>query len=414
MKKSIAIIFTALLIITASTLSAQTVRMTNQQTAREYAVENRATTVLPLIQKADRQIRSLKYMEAMLTLDNAVGLNPYSAEALLLRARVKKIMGMRKEAQEDFSQAYRLNPYVGNLYGYPANSSVVGIMDLESENAVQKMTTDQKLNYYYYALDNMALDTETTNEQMVEIERVLRYLETENIEDSQTLLDSILIKYPGSAIAHDLRGSLYLKEGKTLAALDAFSKAVLIEPEFAIAWYNLAQVERQLGHLEKAKTYLDKAISLQEGLTKAYFERAVLSKKLGDPESALEDYERVIDMNGKNYMEAYINRGLTKKMLGDYNGAITDIEQAIKEFPDQPELYKNRGNLNLIFGLQRNAIDDYSRAIKLDANYAEAYYNRAIAFFQLFDRISACADLDKSIELGYERAVEMKGYLCGE
>ena len=412
--KNLSIVITAIFILLSTILTAQTVRMNNQQTAREYAVENRANTPLPIIQKADRQIRSLQYMEAMLTLDNALAVNPYSAEALLLRARVKKLMGMRKEAEEDFRQAYRLNPYVGNLYGYPVNSSVVGIMDIEPQEAVQNMTADQKLNYYYHALDNMALDKEATSEQMEDIEGVLRSLESGDIAESQLLLDNLLLKHPGSAIGHDLKGSIYLKQGNLVAALDAFSKAVFIEPEFAIAWYNLAQVERQMGHLDKAKTYLDKAISLQDDLTKAYFERAALSKRLGDPESALKDYEHVIDVNGKNYMAAYINRGLTKKMLGDYNGAITDIEQAINEFPDQPELYKNRGNLHLIFGLQRNAIDDYTRAIKLDSNYAEAYYNRAIAFFQLFDKISACADLEQSIELGYERAVDMKGYLCGE
>ncbi|MFT5384362.1 MAG: tetratricopeptide (TPR) repeat protein, partial [Saprospiraceae bacterium] len=117
---------------------------------------------------------------------------------------------------------------------------------------------------------------------------------------------------------------------------------------------------------------------------------------------------------GKTYMEAFLNRGLTKKMLGDFNGAITDLDLSIEEYPESPSLRKSRGNLYLIFGLHRKAIDDYTRSIESDPNYAEAYFNRAMAFFLLYDRISACSDLEKSAELGYKRAEEIQLYFCTE
>ena len=119
-------------------------------------------------------------------------------------------------------------------------------------------------------------------------------------------------------------------------------------------------------------------------------------------------------MKGETYMEAFLNRGLTKKMLGDYGGALVDLNQAIEEFPNNPELYKNRGNLQLLLGLHRKAIDDYTKAITIDENYAEAYYNRALAFFLIYDKISGCMDLDKSIDLGYEIATKTKTYFCTE
>ncbi|MFT4666878.1 MAG: tetratricopeptide (TPR) repeat protein [Gammaproteobacteria bacterium] len=403
-----------LLLFLSTTLTAQTKRMDNAHTSQEYTVENREHTNLPILRQADRQIRAYQYMEALLTLDNAVAQNPNSAEALLLRARVKKLMGMATESKDDFKLAYRINPYVGNLYGYPVNSSVVTLMEMEPQQAVQNLTTDQKLNYYYYALDNMVLEKGNTAEEMKQIDRVLQHMEVDEESEAKDLLDTILLNFPASAIAHDLMGTIYFGQNNVLLALDEFSKAVLIEPEFAIAWYNLAQVERSFGHIEKAKTYLDKAISLQENLTKAYFERATISKKMGNHEEALADYEQIIKQNGSGYMEAYANRGLTKKTLGDYNGAMVDIDKAIDDFPNQPALYKNRGNLQLIFGLQRKAIDDYSRAIELDAEYAEAYFNRAIANFQLYNRVSACADLGTSKSLGYEKAAEMERYFCGE
>ena len=74
------------------------------------------------------------------------------------------------------------------------------------------------------------------------------------------------------------------KQEKHEEAFDAFSEAVVIAPDFAIAWYNLGQLERRLNHFDLAKTYLDKAILLQSNLTKAYFERAMLHKQMGDKE----------------------------------------------------------------------------------------------------------------------------------
>ncbi len=394
--------------------SAQTRRMNHASTAQTYAVENRATTNLNLLRQAELQIQNEDFMNAMLTLDSAVNQYPNSAEALLLRARLKKIMGMAAEAEADVKLATKINPYVGNLYGYPTDASVVQLISNKPQASIQPLNTDQKLNYYYTALDNMAVKKVEVNQEMERIESILMLIEEDNLIEAEKSLNDLLTIIPESAIAHDLMGTLRTKKGELEEAKMSFTKAIDVAPDFAIAWYNLAQIERVMGNYTVAKEQIDKAISLQSDLSKAYFERALLSKKLGDAEAALVDYEKVIELNGDNYIQAFVNRGLTKKMLGDYNGAIMDIEKAIEEFPYNAELYKNRGNLNLIFGLKLKAIDDYTRALELDRDFAEAYYNRAIAHLQLFDRVSACFDLEKSIELGYERAIEMQAYFCSE
>ena len=408
--------FTLLLffLMSSQMLFAQTRRMNNAETGRNYSTEQQTLTVQPLLQEAERLFRAGKYEDTFFTLENAVALNPNSPEAYLLRAKFKKLVGMETEAQADLRLANRINPLAANLYGYNGNGGLLKLISVKPESAVQDLTTFQKLNYYYQAIDRK-ISVEGSEEAMLKkLGLVVEDIEANYLQNSLDTLNKILEKHPNAAIAHDLKGVVLKKQGKFDGAVNAFTKAAELEPGFAIAWYNLGQIERSLNHYDQAKIYLDKAINLQSDLMKAYFERAMLHKQMGNKELALNDYNTVIKMRGNTYMEAFLNRGLTKKMLGDYGGAFGDLNWVIEEFPDNAELRKNRGNLHLLFGLHRKAIDDYTDAIQLDENYSEAYYNRGLTFFLLYDKVSGCADLDKSIDLGYEMAMEAKTYFCTE
>ena len=408
------LIITILILISQVNLFAQTRRMNNVETGQSYTSENQARTVQPLLIKAEQQFRALDYEGTFFTLENAVAQNPNSSEALLLRAKFKKLVGMTMEAEEDLRKANRINPLAANLYGYNGSGGLLQVLSMVPEQAVQELSTFQKLTYYYQALDNKILDDKNKEAEIMLIGKVIEEIESDHLSEALEIINKVLRDYPKSAIAYDLKGMILKKQGKFQDAMDSFSKAVVIDPGFAISWYNLGRIERSLNNFKKAITYLDRAIKLQPDLTKAYFERALLLKQMGEKEKALNDYNAIIKMKGDTYMEVFFNRGLTKKMLGDYGGALADLNQAIEEFPNNAELHKNRGNLQLLFGLHRKAIDDYTRAILLDENYAEAYYNRALAFFLIYDKISGCMDLDKSIDLGYEIATKTRSYFCTE
>ena len=391
---------------------AQTRRMDNVAAAKTYTSQNQIETVQPLLLEARRQFQMADFEGVLMTLDNAVAQEPNSAEALAERARFKKIIGMDTEALADLRNANQINPYAANIYGYYGNLGLMEVLSIQPEASVIKLTDFQKLNYYYKSLDQELLVANNEKKEIGDIEDILMAIENDELSVAQTRIDKLFTQNPNSATAYDLKGLILRKKGNYPEARTAFSRAVELDSSFAIGWYNLGQVERNLGNYRASQKLLNKAIELNENLTKAYFERAMLMKQVGKKEKALEDYDMILKLEGKNYMEALVNRGLTKKMMGDFRGAISDLDKAVEEYPDQPELRKNRGNLHLLLGLTRKSIDDYTKAIQLNGNYAEAYYNRAIAFFVLYDKISACADLEKSLELGYAPAAEMKKYFC--
>jgi tetratricopeptide (TPR) repeat protein len=410
--KRVTLLSTMLLL--SAIISAQTNRMNNAATSRNYTVEHQGQTVMPLLQEAERNYRSFQYEGTLFKLDEAVNQNPYSAEALLLRARFKKRMGMLTEAEADYKMANRINPFAVNLYGYDGNGDLLNILSFKPAESMSSLNASQKMEYYFPMLDGRITANQQDVEETVLIDKIVLSIQSESFEEALQQVDTALRDYPESAVVHDLKGLILMKQEKNDDAKASFSKAVTLEPNFAIGWYNFAQVERKLGNLDKAKLYLDRAISLQADLTKAYFERASVLKSMGKREEALADYDSVIALKGEQYMEAFLNRGLTKKMLGDYGGAMSDLNKAIEEFPDNSELIKNRGNVHMLFGYPLKAIDDYTKAIQLNGEYAEAYFNRALAHLQNYDKISGCYDLEKSALLGFDKAQEVLKYFCGD
>jgi len=392
----------------------QTKRMNQADLGRTYAAQSQYRSVLPLLIEAERRYRALDFDGTVIALENAVAQNPYSTEALVMRAKFRKTFGMTSLAEEDIRMANQINPLAAHIFGYYGPKSLTNVLAFEPEKAMAELSTFQKLDYYYQTLDQLTLDEAINNDQLVEIEKAIENIENDRLSEALTTVQKLLSQHPDLAIAHDLKGVILKKEGKFDQSMNAFEKATELAPDYAISWYNYALVQQSLGQYKKAKANLDKAIELQENLSKAYFDRAKLMKKLGEREEALADYNKVIDLKGQSHQEALINRGLTKKLMGDYAGALTDLNQAVSGDPRNAELLKNRGNLYLLLGLSRKAVDDYTSAIRIDNGYGEAYYNRAMAHFILLDKVSGCFDLEKSLSLGYEQAKSAVEYFCGQ
>ncbi len=394
-------------------LNAQNLSTGNTWVGKTYGNETPNVDEQRILRQADMEYSQGDLEQAFLTLEEAYALNPASVQILLRRATLKKVLGMDNESKIDFKAASRMNPYAADLFGYNHSGNIINVLSSKPENALLGLNTYQRLDYYYGLIDNQISDSDASVKEIEFISEIIVNLEEDDLFTASELVDSLLLSFPNSAVGYDLQGTIFLQQEKYDEANTALNKAVIINPDFAIAWYNLSRVEAMIGHLSQAKTYLDKALELQSDLTKAYFDRALINKKQGNPEAAIADYDKVIEMKGSFYPEAYLNRGLTKKILGDFQGALNDINQVVEyDKFESSEALINRGNLHMVLGLTERAVEDYTLAIDIEDDNAEAYYNRGLAFLILLDNMSACADLDKSIGLGFEKAQEILNNFC--
>ncbi|MDH6105001.1 tetratricopeptide repeat protein [Anabaenopsis tanganyikae CS-531] len=189
---------------------------------------------------------------------------------------------------------------------------------------------------------------------------------------------------PNFANAYFNRGLALCDLGDNEGAINDYTQAIKINPNFANAYYNRGNARSDLGDNQGAIDDYTQAIKINPNFANAYYNRGNGRSNLGDKQGAIDDYTQAIHIN-PNFANAYNNRGLARSNLGDYQSAIDDYTQAIQIDPNYANAYNNRGLARSNLGDYQSAIDDYTQAIQIDPNYAQAYYNRGLARYFLGD-----------------------------
>ena len=181
-------------------------------------------------------------------------------------------------------------------------------------------------------------------------------------------------------------------------AINAYDKALRLNPDLVEAYYNRGAAKSTLGQWEAAIADFDVSIARNPDYAQAYYTRSMAKEALGQYEAALAGYDAAIARN-PDYAQAYYNRGATKSTLGQYEAAIADFDATIARNPDYTQAYYSRGNAKEALGQYEAALADYDEAIRLSPDHTDAYFSRGNAKAQL-DRIDeARQDLEMALNL---------------
>ena len=186
-------------------------------------------------------------------------------------------------------------------------------------------------------------------------------------------------------------------------AMEDFTKAIRINPEYAEAYYGRGVVYGVKELYDEAIEDYTKAIELNPKLAVAYYKRGFAYGDKGLSDEAIEDYTKAIQINPK-YAEAYYNRGCAYDQKGLNDKAIEDYTRAIELNPNYAVAYRNRGIAYCAKELYGEAIEDFTKAIQIDPKFATAYHDRGVAY--LMKRLSelCISDWKKAVDLGEEIA----------
>ncbi len=235
-------------------------------------------------------------------------------------------------------------------------------------------------------------------------------------QTSKTLWDDTIEKSPKAVVAWNNRGSEKDKAKDHQGAIDDFTRAIVLKPDYTHAFYNRGTSKKSLAEKQKDTVLLrsaikdfDKALKLDENLVEAYHNRGLAYEHFSDYGKteqirrafllkALDDYNTTISIN-PTYQNSLVNRGVIKGKLNFLDSAILDFNKAIELTPDNASAYSNRGLAKDNKGDIEGAISDYNIAIEKDSSFATAYLNRGIVYRRKQDYKSANADFTKAIEL---------------
>lgn len=189
------------------------------------------------------------------------------------------------------------------------------------------------------------------------------------------------------------------------AVIDANTRALRLNPNYAAAYYNRGLAMHTLGQYQAARADYNKALRLNPNSADAYNNRGLVNHALKQYQAALADYGKALHLN-PNYAEAYNNQGRTKFVLDQHQAALADYNKALHLNPNYVAAYNNRGNALRALGQHKAARADYDAALRLKPNFAAAHYHRGLANLGLHQMNEARQDLEKAFALAQKAGNE--------
>lgn len=211
---------------------------------------------------------------------------------------------------------------------------------------------EDRIRKYNEQWDNLSENPETKN-ALQEMNAAEQQEEQEREkEESLTALD------------YARRGFRASGEGRKQEALEAYTKAIELDPAYPLAYNNRGILYSDSGDLQKALEDYNKAIELNPNYAYAYNNRGIVYKDLKDYKKALEDYDKAIELDA-DYANAYNNRGILYRDLGELEKALEDCTRAIQLNPRHKKAYQNRAKIYSSLGQEELAEADRKAAEKL-------------------------------------------------
>ena len=193
---------------------------------------------------------------------------------------------------------------------------------------------------------------------------------------------------PECAAIHHSLGLAYYKEGEFEDARDSFQKAISLNPLNANYHYVLGQLQQDDGVWELAIDEFTKAINLEPSFAEAWYDRGLLYDKLNEFEKACDDFGHIIELEPNSYT-ARRNLGvlyIKRKMWAEAKQVFEDT-LAIKSRDADAHYYLAEVHLNLSKDINL-AIDSLEYAIASDPDHLDARFTLGILYTQnRYDRL---------------------------
>jgi len=173
-----------------------------------------------------------------------------------------------------------------------------------------------------------------------------------------------------------------IKLGEFKEAEANFKKALILKPDTAEIYYNLATIQQALNSLDDAEANFKKAIRLKPNFAKAHSNLGAVLNKLTKYNDAILCFQKAIKLK-PNYALAYNNLGATFHKIVKFDDAETYLKKAIELKPDYADAYLNIGNTQKELGKLEEAEISTKKAMSLDSKNITAYSNLSLILKEL-------------------------------
>lgn len=200
-----------------------------------------------------------------------------------------------------------------------------------------------------------------------------------NHELALNAIDKAIELNPNDAGFWNNRGVLLKPLGmpRVKERIEAYQKAVAINPNFKEAYSNLADALTSGKFFNEANVALDKALGLDPDYVGAKINRVNLLKAQGHKQEAMLQIEAILEHS--QHPEAFNLKGALLLEMGEAHKAVEALEASKAIDARNASVLNNLGNAYLSTARPAKAIESYRSAVILAPGMAEAQANLALA-----------------------------------
>lgn len=224
------------------------------------------------------------------------------------------------------------------------------------------------------------------------------YSKINEFELADKYADMAIALNDNSSYSYYRKGNIMLSVERFDAAVEAFKRAVELDPEDLDYYHSLSYAYSKTGQLEHSLEYANRAILLDKSSAYSYFRKAWALQEMSKYEDAIAAYEKCIECEA-TFVDAYANISFCYSKLKDFNKSILYANKAIMVNKDYAYSHYRKAWALHNLGKFDEALDDYFEAIELDPTDIYNYLGITGVFLDKKENLSALEFANKAIML---------------
>ncbi|HEX5282215.1 MAG TPA: tetratricopeptide repeat protein [Micropepsaceae bacterium] len=326
------------------------------------------------------------FEQAISAYDRALAIVPNSPELLLNRGNALFELRRYEEALANYQSA---------LIRAPANPL---LWNNRGNALVELQRNDEAVESFSKAL---AIDSRHTGAR---IGRSALLADAGHNEDALRDLESVTEE---SAELHYRRGMLLLHLKRGDDAINAFSRAIALEPGDAQSHIGHAVALSAMTRHDEALRAVDTALRLAPGNPVAWNSRANILLRLKRYEDALNSTDRILQLDSAS-AAAWHNRGAALFGMKQFKEALAAYEKALAMDARSARTWNNSAVTLMSLGRNDAALKNFTRALEINSRDPEIWCARAKALANAGRFAEAAADCDRALALDCENVAAQR------
>lgn len=342
------------------------------------------------------------YSKAIEYFENSLKIKPDYTRAFLNIGRAYYYMGDFQKSLSALQQNLKLDPYDTDGYLFTAKNYLAQSKYQSAIETLDKaITIIPDYPKLYFALSEAY---KSIGDVQKSKEAYEKFMSLFLMADSVATADAGETYANSEYIYYYSRGVEYKRDGKTDQAIEAFKKAIELQPAYTDSYIPLSRIYESKYGKTKAIELLQKGLKIAPESLSLYDELGYIYKDSGDIDSASKIFQEAIDKIKGNCNKLGVARiieglGLTYYDKKEFDLALDTFNKALEQDPKSSTIYTNLGATYTAKGDREKAIANLKKAIQINPNEALTHNNLGYALAQEGNIQEALAEFEKALKI---------------